>query len=287
METQNTQIPPEKKGKKVALVYREGNPLLSRLEKDLQDSVETIALSLDDKRAFEWEGKQAYMGELRNNYDLIFTDSTMEVKGENVISVYSFLEGKGNWLGRIKSVVQQCKEQGKEPVLYAYGLADHIMPFEGFRPRGEIEGLEEMIGSKKTDNLWLKGQNDKQEHYHNSDKSLYLAYLISDTLGIKAIPYQGKTITSDLSKVNVSQENAVVLIDHHVASHHEKGLESMEFDKVTVYPVCPCCINLQDSRAKLEKCGLKVEPSIVAADSCYSAVLEEIKKKINERFNVW
>ena len=116
--------------------------------------------------------------------------------------------------------------------------------------------------------------------YHDAEESLYIAYLLSDALEIKTFPYLGDKITSDLRKLNVIQEQAVILIDHHAVSHHNERLKYMEFDKVMVYPICPCCINLEDGRGKLENDGLKVEPSIAAVDAYYPAVLEEIKKKI-------
>lgn len=257
--------------KKAVMVFRGDNPLMRKLESLVKElGVESISLPIGDSRAENANEKEKYLKDLGQKYEVVLTDGTMyHYKVDCAQNVYAM--ATSDWGSQVRSLVNLIDKR-KKIIINPYGLDDHVRD-------GDIKSLEEEVGIEKV--MAIKKID------YSSDG--YLAALISEiTKGKVAwFPefYMGRDhITGKITNViEGDSSDIVVLVDHHVYQLSPHNVKEAGFDKVEIYPVCPCCIGLEQIHiGSLEKSGFRVHKLTEDAimDVYTDKILEKIKKLI-------
>ena len=281
------------KMKKAIMVYRGDNPLFKALEERLGNLVDSNSIPMDDERVKD-EEKKKYIKELKDKFDLVLTDNTMHVYGlDNIISIYEIL-GE-DWIGDVKRNVDYFKEKENGVVINPYGLTHHLDHlYKGIDDSTIFKQLKENVGQKTVEELKERVKNlpyDLRKDEHD-EKSYHLAELLAIVTKTKVIPhdsffmyrasggfanYKGK-ITEALKKINVEPSQAIVFVDHHIRNLHDNAVKQTEFDKVSISPICMCCIGLNDTYIE----SLKEHGFNVKKGPTNDLYLLEAEKKIKE-----
>jgi len=308
--------------KNAIFVYRGNNPLFGVMERELRgENIKTKIISQKEYKEMSYDVREGMIKDLSRTYGLVITDNTMGVKGSNICSLYDLMSDlmHEDWPEQVKKVADFIKEKGREPIIFPFAMSDHLGCYWHWKSGYEMDTreLETKLGQEKTEEIKNSYENgfckkgfDKNPFSiplsQKYGKDIYISKLLEGLTKIPALPfaedwespgfkvisdrgnikYEG-TIPEALGKMSHEDLSKIVLLcDHHLRGFSGKDVKGMGLDKVKVYPICRCCLSLDNEarvsyNGEMEKKGINVwkhEP----AKGDYLPLADKVRRLITE-----